>query len=52
MEGVKRFKEAYLGRGRISYVKMAGKANEDERSRNPSLSGSNKVWTKYGFLLL
>jgi hypothetical protein len=52
MKDVKRSKEAYLGRGRISHVKMAGKADVDERSRNPSLNDSNKVWIKYTYTLL
>jgi len=43
MKGVKRFKEAYFGRGRIRYVKVAGKADVDEMPRNPSLNGCNKV---------
>jgi len=43
MKGVKRFKEGYFGRGRIRYVKVAGRADIDERSRNPILNGSNKV---------
>lgn len=43
MVGVKRCKKAYLGRDRISYVKVAGQADVDERSLNPSRNGSNKI---------
>jgi len=43
MKGVKRFKEAYLVQGRKRYVKVAGKADIEERWRNPSLNDSIKV---------
>jgi hypothetical protein len=52
MVGVKQFKEAYLGRGQISYIKVAGQADVGERSRNPSRNVSNKMWIKYIYTIL